>query len=353
VAERARILIVDDEPFNVDYLEQELEDLGYDTLSASNGQEAVELVRRERPDLVLLDVMMPVMDGFTACQLLKEDEDTRLIPIVIMTALDSVDDRVRGIEAGADDFLTKPVDDRELVARIQTALRLKEAMDRKLGDAGRLRDQFAKFVPEPLRRAAAADPNAPELGEKVQEDVTVLMGDVSGYTRLSEQLPVELLNALVERYFSAFLDRIREGGGEINETTGDGFMAIFQTDDPAPHAARAVETALALLEITSDLGRDSQDTPLQLHFGLASGTALVGATRFAGSRGERWTFTASGPVTNRSKRLVDVARAGQIVVGPETARRIAGQYRLESLGPQKLKNLSEPVEAHRLLGPAA
>ena len=351
MAERACILIVDDEPFNVDYLEQELEDLGYDTLSAANGEEAVELVRRERPDLVLLDVMMPVMDGFTACRILKEDEDTRLTPIVIMTALDSVDDRVRGIEAGADDFLTKPVDDRELVARIQTALKLKAAVDRKLDDAGRLRDQFAKFVPEPLRRAAAADPDAPDLGEKVEQDVTVLFGDVSGYTRLSEQIPVERLNALVERYFSAFLDRIREGGGEINEMTGDGFMAIFQGDEPAPHAVRAVGTALSLLSIAGELGRDTREIALDFHFGAASGTALVGATRFAGTRGERWTFTASGPVTNLASRLVDVARLGQVVVGPETARRIAGEFRLESLGPQTLRNISEPVEAHLLVGP--
>ncbi|MFH1572221.1 MAG: response regulator [Gemmatimonadota bacterium] len=349
---RARILIVDDEPFNVDYLEQELADLGYETLSASDGQQAVELVRRERPDLVLLDVMMPVMDGFTACRILKDDEDTRLTPIVIMTALDRVEDRVRGIEAGADDFLTKPVDDRELVARIQTTLRLKQTMDRKLGDAGRLRDHYARFVPEPIRRLAVSDPQAPGLGEKVEEDVTVLFGDVTGYTRLSEQLPAEHLNALVERYFSAFLDRIREAEGDINETAGDGFMAIFQGGEPAPHAARAVEAALALVAIARDLAQGSQDPPLELHFGIASGTALVGATRFAGSRGERWTFTASGPVTNLARRLVDEARAGQVVVSPETARRIAGLYQLESLGPRQLKNLSAPVEAHRVLGSA-
>jgi CheY-like chemotaxis protein len=103
------ILIVDDEPFNVDLLEQELEDLGYHTVSASNGRQALERVASEHPDLILLDVMMPVMDGFSACRELKENDQTRLIPIVIMTALDSLEDRIRGIEAGADDFLTKPV----------------------------------------------------------------------------------------------------------------------------------------------------------------------------------------------------------------------------------------------------
>jgi DNA-binding response OmpR family regulator len=144
----SRILIVDDEPFNVDYLEQELEDLGYETISAGNGKEAIDRVATDPPDLILLDVMMPVMDGFAACRVLKGNEETRLIPIVIMTALDGIDDRIKGIEAGADDFLTKPVNPRELIARIHTALKLKHAVDRKLGELSKIKDHFAKFVPE-------------------------------------------------------------------------------------------------------------------------------------------------------------------------------------------------------------
>ena len=353
MTERHRILIVDDEPFNVDYLEQELEDLGYDTLSASNGEEAVEAVRTQRPDLVLLDVMMPVMDGFTACRLLKEDEDTRLIPIVIMTALDRVEDRVMGIEAGADDFLTKPVDDRELLARIQTTLRLKQTVDRKLGEATRLRDHFSKFVPEPVRRLAAAEPDAAGLSEKVEEDVTVLMLDVSGYSRLSEQVSAERLNAVVERYFSVFLDRIREAGGDINETAGDGFMAIFQQEEgDRPHADRAVDAGLALLADAAQLNRDSAETPLGIRVGINSGAALVGATRFEGARGTHWTFTASGPVTVLASRIVNTPNPGEIVVGPETARRLGSRYRVDPLGEKQYRNISEPVRVFRVLGPA-
>jgi DNA-binding response OmpR family regulator len=143
---RSKILIVDDEPFNVDYLEQELEDLGYETVSAANGQEALEKVAAEVPDLILLDVMMPIMDGFTVCRILKDHEETRLIPIIIMTALDAVADRVNGIKAGADDFLTKPVHEEELLARIDTALKLKHTVDRKIGELRALKDHFAKFV---------------------------------------------------------------------------------------------------------------------------------------------------------------------------------------------------------------
>src|SRR5262245_2820160 len=132
MTQSAKILIVDDEPFNVDYLQQELGDLGYETISAANGQEALQKAAAEVPDLILLDVMMPVMDGFTACRILKEHEATQLIPIIIMTVLRETEDRIKGIEAGADDFLTKPVDRRELLARIQTAVKQKQAVDRKL-----------------------------------------------------------------------------------------------------------------------------------------------------------------------------------------------------------------------------
>ena len=142
----SKILIVDDEPFNVDYLEQELEDRGYETISATNGQDALEKVAAEAPDLILLDVMMPVMDGFTVCRILKDHEETRLIPIIIMTALDAVADRIQGIKAGADDFLTKPVHEEELFARIATALKLKHTVDRRIGELRALKEHFARFV---------------------------------------------------------------------------------------------------------------------------------------------------------------------------------------------------------------
>jgi class 3 adenylate cyclase len=341
---RAKILIVDDEPFNVDYLEQELEDFGYDTISATNGQEALEKVATEHPDLILLDVMMPLMDGFTVCRILKEDEATRLIPIVMMTALGGVEDRIKGIAAGADDFLTKPVDERELFARLQTTLRLKATVDRKLGELHRITEHFAKFVPEAVKRLVAANPEAPELAKR-ECDVTVLFLDISGYTHLSEHLAPERLNALVERYFSTFLDRIHEAGGDINETAGDGFMAIFQD---ATHAVTAVNTALALLAATTALNTDNTVQPLTVHMGINSGMALVGSTRFEGLRGARWTFTASGSVTNLAARLAALAKPGDILIGPETAGRLGSRYGLQRLGPEYLKNIATPVEVYCL-----
>jgi len=345
------ILIVDDEPLNVDYLEQELEDFGYTTISATNGAEALARVAAEAPDLILLDAMMPVMDGFSTCGLLKAHKDTQLIPIVMMTALGEREDRIRGLEAGADDFLTKPVDPRELQVRIQTAVKMKQAVDDKLGELRHITEYFAKFVPETVKRLVTANPQAPELTLH-QRDVSVMFVDISGYSCLSERLPLKTLNAIVERYFSSFLDHIQDAGGDINETAGDGFMAIFQDADGQAHARKAVDTALALLATTEELSREGEVHPLSIHIGLNSGVALVGSSRFEGLRGTRWTFSATGPTTNLAARLAGRAAANQALLGPETVRRLGDHYQIERLGRERLKNLAEAVDVYRLLSPA-
>ncbi len=348
-ASPSRILIVDDEPDIVAYLEHLLGALGYQTLAAGNGKEAIDRVAAESPDLILMDVTMPVMDGIAACGALKGKDESRLTPIIIMTALGGMDDRVRGIEAGADDFLIKPVDNRELKARIQTALRLKHTVDRKLRELHRIRDHFSKFVPEAVRRLVAANPEEPALAKR-ERDVSILFLDITGYARLSEELSAEALNSLVERYFSTYLDRIQAAGGDITETAGDGFMAVFQEGDPGAHATRAAATALDLLQVTEALNRERSRRPLGIHMGINSGPAWVGSTRFEGARGMRWTFTASGQVTNLAARLAEVARDGEILVGPETARRLTGAYRLELVTRGRLKNISDSVEHHRIVG---
>jgi len=346
-----RILIVDDERMIVDYLEEYLQRLGYETATAANGREALEKVAVDSPDLILLDIVMPVIDGLKVCRILKGDEVTRLIPIVIMTSLDGIEDRIKGIEAGADDYLAKPINPRELTARIETALRLKRNVDLKISELHRIKDHFAKFVPEAVKRLVSANPEAPELAKR-ERDLSVLFLDISGYADLSERLPPQALNTLVERYFSTFLDRIQEAGGDINETAGDGFMAIFQDADPDAHAATTTETALALLAATQALNRENSEHPLSVHMGINSGAALVGSTRFEGARGTRWTFTASGPVTNLAARLAAAAGPGQVLAGPETVRRLGDRYRLERLGSQHLKNILEDVEGHRVLSPS-
>ena len=345
--EVSTILIVDEDASIRDILGQKLSALGYRATEARNGKEALELVAQDPPDLILLDVMMPVMDGFQACRLLKDNEDTRLIPVIIMTALHAVEDRITGAEAGADDFLTKPVDDRELEARIRTALRMKHTIGRKLRQTEQVRDHYAKFVPEVVKRLVTANPEAPELG-KQEQDAAFVFVDISGYTALSQRVTADALSQLVERYFSAFLDTIHEHGGEISGTAGDGLLIIFHRIDPVSHSEMAARTALSLMDVTEKLGTAASGPAVSVHIGISSGVAAVGSTRFEGLRGTRWVYSAEGFVTNLGSRLADLAEAGQILVCPETSRRVRRTHQLQSIGPRKLQGIAEAMEVHRL-----
>jgi class 3 adenylate cyclase len=156
-----------------------------------------------------------------------------------------------------------------------------------------------------------------------------------------------VLNNLVERYFSLFLESIRAQGGDINETAGDGLMIIFQSPDPQAHPAAALRAALAIQQQTAEENRaeGAAQTPVRINIGISSGECDVGTTRFQGLAGERWTFTASGPVTNLAARLSDRAHGGQILLSAETARRLQGRFALRSAGELALHNLSSPVVA--------
>lgn len=350
MSDSSAILVVDDDPFNRDILVQRLGALGYRTTEARNGREALDSVARDPPDLILLDVMMPIMDGFEACRLLKGSEDTRLIPIVIMTALHAVEDRIKGIEAGADDFLTKPADDRELQARIRTALQAKHTIGRKLREIEQVRDHYAKFVPEVVKRLVAENPEAPELGKR-EQDAAFAFLDICGYTALSEAMTADALSRLVERYFSAFLDIIQDFGGEISGAAGDGLLAIFHRVDPVSHSRMAAKTALTLMDVTAKLNAAGPGPPLAVHMGISSGLAAVGSTRFEGLHRVRWIYTGEGFVANLGARLAALAEPGQILVCPESARRLTGIYSTKSLGRRSLKNIAETVEIRLLEGP--
>ncbi|HSE95488.1 MAG TPA: adenylate/guanylate cyclase domain-containing protein, partial [Methylomirabilota bacterium] len=159
---------------------------------------------------------------------------------------------------------------------------------------------------------------------------------------------------LVERYFGAFLDEILRRGGDVNETAGDGLMAIFQDPDPGRHARAAVKTALAIIRRTRDIGRQrgAGEEPIRVHVGVNSGVATVGATKIEGRTGTRWTYTASGPVTNVAARLAALETTDGIVVGAETRRRLGDEFAFEALGEQRLRNVEQPVAVFRLAAPA-
>ena len=201
-----------------------------------------------------------------------------------------------------------------------------------------------RFVPETVRREIEKNPEAPALA-KHTKNVSVLFLDIEGYTRLTATLARPELNALVERYFSLFLTTIRAEGGDINETAGDGLMILFQARRPSEDAMAAVRAALKIKRQTAAANREpGWRNPISVNIGISSGECDVGATRFGGLAGERWTYTASGQVTNIAARLGDYAKGGQILISSTTAIHIREHFELHSLGKISLKNLSHSEE---------
>jgi DNA-binding NarL/FixJ family response regulator len=312
----ARILIVDDEPLNVDYLEQELEGLGFVTETAGDGLEALERVAAAPPDLVLLDVMMPGMDGISALRALKEDPETRLIPVVLMTALNSVDDRVRGIEAGADDFLSKPVDDRELLARIRTALSVKRAIDETVGELRSTSDHLERYG-------------------RQERDVAVLAIE----WRLRESsLPGEAVAFVGRRHREAAEERIRELGGTPREGDGSMLVSVFDGPDVHTRSVAAVEAALAVLP--------DPEGDVIASLAIAAGRAQIGSTRVERPGGPRWVFGAKGQPVERASELARSATEPGVRVAGVVGAAIRDRFRLEPVGDGAYRVVA-PVEAAR------
>ncbi len=239
----------------------------------------------------------------------------------------------------------------ELAAALDS---LKESL-RKVELLEQVKGELVKFVPEAVTKLLEKNPDAREL-EKREADVSVLFLDVEGYTRLSEQLPAQRLNRMIQDYFSAFLEIIRAHHGDVNETAGDGLMVIFQSEGSATrHARNAAGTAFELLAKVQSLNREFVGIypAVAIHVGINSGPALVGATKIdaAMTGGGRWTFTASGPTTNLAARVAGLTKGGEVMIGPETATRIKENYVLQDAGEHQLKNVSQPVRVFRLVPP--
>jgi class 3 adenylate cyclase/HAMP domain-containing protein len=249
----------------------------------------------------------------------------------------------------------------ELAARnteLATALEHLQASRARLEVLEQLKGELSKFVPDAVKELLERDPSATAL-EKRNEEVSVLFLDIAGYTRLSEQLEPKRLNQLVQTYFSSFLEIIRAHHGDVNETAGDGLMVIFQRSGRDPgrgevdHALNATRAAFAIRQKTSELNEEYAGVfpAVQLHMGINTGQALLGATKLGGAGSQRWTFTATGPTTNVAARLASSAEGGDIIVGPTTAERIKSYFVLEALGERTFKNVSQPLAVFRVIPP--
>jgi DNA-binding NarL/FixJ family response regulator len=310
----ARILIVDDEPLNVDYLEQELEGRGFVTETAASGLEALERVAAAPPDLVLLDVMMPGMDGISALRVLKGDPETRLIPVVLMTALNAVEDRVRGIEAGADDFLSKPVDERELMARIGTALSLKRAIDQTVEELRSTSEQLECYGTQ-------------------EREVAVLAIE---WRLREEALPDEAVAFVGRRQREAAEERIRALGGLPSEGDEAPLVAVFDGPDMRSRAIAAVEAALAVIEE----GAPGAAPGVCASAAVGVGRAQVGSKRVTQSGEARWAFGARGEPVELATGLAQEAAGAGVLVAGDAAALVSHRFRLEPEGEEAYRILA-------------
>jgi len=212
---------------------------------------------------------------------------------------------------------------------------------------------LAKFVPQTVQTLLEESPDSAGLFEKRETDLTVMFADMTGYTRMSSRLPMDEVNAIIERYFGAFLDEILRAGGDVNETAGDGLMVLFQDADPDRHARAAVSAAVGIQRLTRKineerLAEDPNAEPVGMHIGVNTGIASLGATKISGGVGVRWTYTASSPVTNIAARVGAIGE--EIAITESTRERLGEGFDVEEVGPQALKNVPEPVMVYRVTG---
>jgi class 3 adenylate cyclase len=357
------ILIVDDNETNRDILHTRLTSQGYATVQAGDGEEALEAVQRHRPDLMLLDVMMPKLDGIETCRRLKADRGLPFLPIILVTSRSDTKDVVEGLDAGADEYLTKPFDHQALVARVRSVLRIKALHDQVQAQAAdlaawnrTLEERVARQVEEIARvnrlRLFLSPPVAELVvssgGERLLEshrrDVTIVFCDLRGFTAFSEAVEPQDVMAVLREYHEALGTLINKFEATVEHFAGDGLMVLFNDPVPCPDpAARAVRMAVEMRACVAELAVKWRRHGRELGFGvgIAHGDATLGCIGFEGRLG----YAAIGSAANLAARLCGEARDGQILVNREVRLAVEAFADLDSLGNITLKGFREPVPA--------
>ena len=365
-----RILIADDQPMNVDILQTRLAVHGYEILTAADGEEALAVARAQLPDLILLDIMMPKIDGLEVCRLLKGDVALPFMPIIMVTAKVDTKDIVAGLEVGADEYLTKPVDQAALVARVKSMLRIKALHDTTQEQADRLEAQaleladwnrtlehrVAEQLAELERIGRLKRFFSPQLAELIvstgeeklleshRREVTVVFCDLRGFTAFAETSEPEEVMEVLREYHAALGALIFRFEGTLERFAGDGLMVFF--NDPVPCAdpsARAVRMAVAMRQRVGELTGiwRKHGHQLDLGVGIAQGYATLGKIGFEG----RFDYAAIGTVTNLAARLCGEAAGGQILISQRVYADVEAFAMAEAVGELSLKGFVKPVPA--------
>ncbi|HWH49096.1 MAG TPA: response regulator [Burkholderiales bacterium] len=363
----AKILVVDDTPRNVKFLVDLLGVKGYSVVTATSGVDALKQVAAESPDLVLLDVVMPDMSGYEVCRQIRANAGTSILPVVMVTALDPTEERIKGLDAGADDFLTKPINQAELLARVRSLLRIKELYDTvqaqsakltewnrnleqrvndqvgQLERLGRLKRFFSPHLADLIVAGGAEDPLKTH-----RREIAVVFLDLRGFTQFAETADPEEVMSVLREYHAAMGTLILAHEGTLERFTGDGIMIFFNDPLPVPNPAeRALRMALAMRDRVGNLTVKWQKSGYELGFGvgLAQGYATIGAIGFEG----RWDYGAIGTVTNLAARLCGEAKPGQVLVSRRVVATVENLIDVESIGELPLKGFFKPVTTFNVL----
>lgn len=356
----AKVLIVDDEPFNLDLLEQELMDQGYVIERAGDGVEALEKVAVFNPDVILLDYMMPRMTGIEVVQRLKQDEKHRSIPVILLTAKGSQEDKARGLDAGAEDYVVKPFEPVELLARVRSMVRIKEMHDRldewnrtlaekvnqHVAEIDRMRRLKRYLSPQIVETLLKGDDE--DLYKSHRREITVVFLDLRGFTHFSDSAEPEEVMELLKSYHSEMGKLIFKFDGTLERFAGDGIMVFF--NDPIAcedHAEKAVRMGVEMRARVKELRKGwlKKGYELDLGLGLAAGYATLGNIGFEG----RVDYGAVGNVTNLAARLCDEAKGGQILTNQKTLSKIDDLVEAEPVGELQLKGFGRPVVAFNIV----
>lgn len=342
--EKADLLVVDDNRVNRLLVARTLEQLGHRVAFAENGRQALEALRGQPPDLVLLDIEMPELNGYGTLEALQADPKLRDIPVVMMSSIDEVDSVARCIEMGAEDYLFKPVNPVLLRARVAASLEKKRLRDQQ-------RELFRKFATAEVAEELLATGLA--LGGK-HVDATVMFSDIRSFTSLAESRGPEETIELLNSYYTLMFDAIGSQGGIVNQMLGDGLMALFGAPlARGDHAARAVRAALEMLELVEAFDQEqvARGKPeIRIGIGIASGQVIAGYTGTA----RRVTYTCVGDTVNLAAHLEAHTKVlgRPILIDAHTRAAIGADVLVEDHGPAQLKARSQPVHVYSVLPPA-
>ena len=363
----ATILVVDDLPANLKLLDAVLAPRGFRVRTAATGEEALRCLQREVPDLVLLDVVMPGIDGYETCRRIRANPSTEYLPVVMVTASGD-QQKVAAIEAGADDFVTKPFEQAELLARVRSLVRVKRYHDTIVRQAdelaqwnAQLETKVAEQVQEIERVGRLRRFLSPQVAglvtasgeesflESHRGEITAVYCDLRGFTSFAETSEPEEIMSVLRSYHQALGDLVFRFEGTLEHFAGDGLLVFFNDPIPCPDAPRrAVRMAVAMRSRVAELAEGWRRRGHDLGFGvgIAQGYATLGRVGFEG----RYDYAAIGTVTNVSARLSSRAAAGQVLITQRVETELDDVAVTRPLGPVELRGITRPVEVFEVVG---